>query len=137
MEFCQKKGYLDFDSEHIHFYSDGSSRIFCYEIWHLVDDFDEYDFDCMLYGVVAASLDDVLAIEVYERACKDLETLEDNPASVSVLEYISAFERVYDIVRDLDSFYPVTTYKRRKTDFASDFISALSELRLAGCVEHE
>lgn len=137
-EYCQKKRFLDFDSEYVHFYSDDSSRIYCYEIWHLVDEFDEYyhEFEEMLYGVVNVSLDDVLAIEVYERACKELETSPDSPESVNALEYVSAFERAYDIVRDLDSFYPVTTYKRRKSDFALDFVSALSELRLAGCVEN-
>ena len=110
----------------------GNMVCHCFEVWHLVDDFDEYDFNCMLYGVVNAALNDVLAIECYERACNVLETSEDGPETVSALEYVSYFERSYDIVRDLCSFYPVTTYKRRKSHYALD----LEELRLVGSVEN-
>lgn len=130
-EYCQKKRYSDFDSEYVQFYRDGSSRIYCYEIWHLVNDFDEREFNRMLYGVVNAALDDVLAIECYERACNLIDESEDDFGLDSALKYVSAFERSYDIARDLMSFYPVTIY-RRKSDYAFDLV----ELRLAGCIEN-
>lgn len=86
------------------------------------------EFDRMLYYDILP--DDLLAIQRYERACDVLEKSDDSPETVSALEYVSAFERSYDIVRDLCSFYPVTTFKRK--DYALD----LEELRLAGCVEN-
>lgn len=109
----------------------GNKVCHCFEVWHLVDDFDEYDFNCMLYGVVNAALDDVLAIECYERACNVLETSEDESELTSALELYNAFKRSYDISYDLTSFYPVTSYKRKL-----DYVLDLEELRLAGCVEN-
>lgn len=109
----------------------GKALCHCFEVWHVVDEFDEYDFNRMLYGVVNAALEDVLAIECYERACTLIDESEDDFGLDSALRYVSAFERAYDIAYDLTSFYPVTTY-RRKSHYALD----LEELRLAGSVEN-
>lgn len=103
----------------------GSMVCHCIEIWHVVDDFDYIDecddkFIGMLHDIAC-----------YERACTLIDESEDDFGLGDALEYVSAFERAYDIVPDLTSFYPVTIY-RRKPDYALD----LEELRFAGCVEN-
>lgn len=97
----------------------------CFEVWHVVDEFDKY-YDGS-YGLRGILHD----IESYERACNVLETTEDESEFVSAVDYCNAFNRAYDVVHDFSSFYPVVTYKR-KSDYALD----LEELRLAGCVKN-